>query len=68
MKLLREYFELCDGGICQDLLTEDEKKRVAEGKVTILSGVMQMSGRRSLIPYRLWGGQYSIRFFSRISL
>lgn len=43
MKLLREYFELCDGGICQDLLTEDEKKRVAEGKVTILSGVMQMS-------------------------
>jgi len=43
MRLLREYFELCDGGICQDLLTEDEKRRVAEGKVTILTGVMQMS-------------------------
>jgi len=43
MKLLREYFELCDGGVCQDLLTEDEKRRVAEGKVTILTGVMQMS-------------------------
>tara|TARA_B100000212_G_scaffold274212_1_gene213698 strand:+ start:166 stop:774 length:609 start_codon:yes stop_codon:yes gene_type:complete len=43
MKLLREYYELCDGGVCQDLLTEDEKRRVAEGKVTILSGVMQMS-------------------------
>tara|TARA_B100001094_G_C18129687_1_gene771509 strand:+ start:895 stop:1494 length:600 start_codon:yes stop_codon:yes gene_type:complete len=42
MKLLREYFELCDGGICQDLLTEDEKKRVAKG-ATILSGVMQMA-------------------------
>ncbi len=42
MKLLREYFELCDGGICQDLLTEDEKKRVAEG-ACILTGVMQMS-------------------------
>ena len=42
MKLLREYFELCDGGICQDLLTEDEKRRVANG-ATILSGVMQMS-------------------------
>lgn len=43
MKLLREYFELCEGGVCQDLLTEDEKRRVAEGKLCILSGVMQMS-------------------------
>jgi len=43
MKLLREYYELCDGGVCQDLLTEDEKRRVAEGKVCILSGIMQMS-------------------------
>ncbi len=42
MKLLREYFELCDGGVCQDLLTEEEKKRVANG-TTILTGVMQMS-------------------------
>ena len=42
MKLLREYFELCEGGICQDLLTEDEKRRVAEG-TTILTGVMQMA-------------------------
>jgi len=42
MKLLREYFELCDGGVCQDLLTEDEKRRVANGAI-IMSGVMQMS-------------------------
>ena len=42
MKLLREYFELCEGGICQDLLTEDEKRRVKEG-TTILTGVMQMA-------------------------
>lgn len=42
MKLLREYYELCDGGVCQDLLTEDEKRRVAEGAV-IMTGVMQMS-------------------------
>jgi len=42
MKLLREYFELCDGGVCQDLLTEEEKRRVANGTI-ILSGVMQMS-------------------------
>ena len=43
MKLLREYYELCEGGVCQDLLTEDEKRRVSEGTLTILSGVMQMS-------------------------
>lgn len=42
MKLLREYYELCDGGVCQDLLTEEEKVRVANGAI-ILSGVMQMS-------------------------
>jgi len=24
--LLREYYALCDGGVCQDLLTEEEKK------------------------------------------
>jgi len=42
MRLLREYFELCDGGVCQDLLTEDERRRVANG-ATILTGVMQMS-------------------------
>lgn len=41
MKLLREYFALCDGGICQDLLTEDEKRRVREEGVVILSGIMQ---------------------------
>lgn len=41
-KLLREYFALCDGGVCQDLLTEDEKRYVAEGGM-ILSGIMQMT-------------------------
>ena len=41
-KLLREYYALCDGGICQDLLTEDEKKFVSDGGM-ILSGIMQMS-------------------------
>jgi hypothetical protein len=46
MKLLREYFELCEGGICQDLLTEEEKIKVANG-TRILSGVMQMSERQN---------------------
>jgi len=38
--LLREYYELCEGGVCQDFLTETEKKMVKEGHV-FLTGVMQ---------------------------
>ena len=38
--LLREYYELCAGGVCQDLLTEDEKLQVKNGAV-FLSGIMQ---------------------------
>jgi len=38
--LLREYYELCEGGVCQDLLTEAEKRFVADGGM-ILSGIMQ---------------------------
>ena len=39
--LLREYYELCEGGLCQDFLTESEKKEVAEGKAMYLTGVIQ---------------------------
>jgi hypothetical protein len=39
-ELLREFFELCPDGICQDLLTEAEKKYVSEGGL-ILSGKIQ---------------------------
>ncbi len=39
-KLLREYYELCEGGVCQDLLTEAEKKFVANGGM-ILTGKLQ---------------------------
>jgi hypothetical protein len=38
--VLREYYELCAGGVCQDLLTEEEKMQVKNGAV-FLSGVMQ---------------------------
>ena len=44
--LLREYFALCDGGVCQDLLTESEKKYVAEGGM-ILSGKLQEGDRQN---------------------
>ena len=39
--LLREYYELCEGGVCEDLLTEEEKRMVRENNILILSGVMQ---------------------------
>jgi hypothetical protein len=39
-ELLREFYELCPGGICQDLLTEAEKKYVSDGGL-ILSGKIQ---------------------------
>ena len=38
--LLREYYELCEGGQCQDLLNEAEKKYVANGGM-ILVGKLQ---------------------------
>ena len=44
--LLREYYELCEGGVCQDFLTEAEKKMVKEGFV-FLSGVMQRADARN---------------------
>ena len=39
-QLLREYYELCEGGVCQDLLTEAEKGFVRGGGM-ILSGKLQ---------------------------
>lgn len=44
--LIREYFELCEGGKCQDFLTEDEKKRVNSGTV-ILTGKLQEANVRN---------------------
>ena len=44
--LLREYYELCEGGVCQDFLTESEKKMVKEGHV-FLSGVMQRANAKN---------------------
>jgi hypothetical protein len=39
--LITEYFSLCEGGVCQDLLTEDEKRMVREDGAMFLTGVMQ---------------------------
>jgi hypothetical protein len=45
--LIREYFELCEGGKCQDFLTEDEKKRVRAGTATYLTGKLQEADRKN---------------------
>jgi len=45
-QLLREFYELCEGGICQDFLTEGEKRRVSEG-ATILTGCLQKYGEKN---------------------
>tara|TARA_R100000808_G_C2153931_1_gene164609 strand:+ start:4296 stop:4901 length:606 start_codon:yes stop_codon:yes gene_type:complete len=55
-KLLREYYELCEGGVCQDLLTEAEKRFVAEGGM-ILTGKLQeadvQNGNGRIYPQRV---------------
>ena len=56
MKLLREYYELCEGGVCQDLLTEDEKRFVSNGGM-MLSGKLQeadvQNGNGRIYPYKV---------------
>ena len=39
--LLREYYALCEGGVCQDLLTEAEKKDIKDNGAMYLTGLMQ---------------------------
>lgn len=41
--VLREFYQLCDDGKCEDLLTEAEKSMVRENKAVFLTGVMQRS-------------------------
>ena len=55
--LLREYYELCEGGICQDLLTEEEKRLVTENNAMFLSGIMQranaVNGNGRVYPHKV---------------
>lgn len=55
-KLLREFYELCEGGVCQDLLTEEEKRFVSDGGM-VLSGKLQQAntenGNGRVYPYEV---------------
>lgn len=44
--LLREFFELCPGGVCEDYLTESDKRLMKEGKM-IMTGVIQRANARN---------------------
>ena len=56
MKLLREYYELCEGGVCKDLLTEDEKRFVESGGM-MLTGKLQeadvQNGNGRVYPHKV---------------
>ena len=44
--VLTEYYELCEGGVCRDLLTEDEKYEINKGKF-ILTGKLQAADQKN---------------------
>lgn len=44
--LLREFFELCPDGICEDILTESDKHFIKQGGM-MLSGVIQRADARN---------------------
>jgi len=54
--VLREYFKLCEGGVCQDYLTEGEKIEVKNGAM-YLTGVAQRAdaknGNGRIYPHRV---------------
>lgn len=53
--LLREFFQLCEGGVCTDLLTEEEKREVRDNDAVFLTGVAQRAdaknGNQRIYPY-----------------
>lgn len=52
--LIREFFELCPDGTCQDLLTESEKRKIRDEGVVYLTGVIQaadmLNGNQRVYP------------------
>ena len=44
--VLTEYYELCEGGVCDDLLTEGEKLEIKKGKM-ILTGKLQAADQKN---------------------
>ena len=55
--LLREYYALCEGGVCKDLLTEAEKKDITDNGAMYLTGLMQEAdkpnGNQRVYPHAI---------------
>ena len=45
--LLREYYALCEGGYCDDLLTEAEKNDIRDNKAWYLTGILQKGNTKN---------------------
>jgi hypothetical protein len=45
--LLREYYALCEGGYCKDLLTEAEKRDIKENNAWYLTGILQKGNTKN---------------------
>jgi len=45
--LLREYYAMCEGGVCQDFLTESEKRLVNEHGACFLTGIIQAADKKN---------------------
>ena len=54
--LLKEYYVLCDGGVCKDFLNENEKRDISENGAMYLTGIMQRAdvknGNGRIYPYK----------------
>ena len=46
-QLLREFYELCEDGVCQDLLTEAEKREIRENNAMYITGKCQEGGKEN---------------------
>lgn len=45
-RVLTEYYALCEGGVCHDYLTEQEKREVANGTI-YLTGILQKADTKN---------------------
>ena len=54
--LLREFYKLCDGGVCKDFLTEQEKVDISQNGAMYLTGIAQRAdvknGNGRIYPYK----------------
>lgn len=46
-QLLREYYRLCEGGYCKDLLTESEKQDMANNTAMYVTGIAQRADEKN---------------------